>query len=380
MTTVTRASQEWMSRPADERYTSLIDMRRHFDAVRRFSSEKVVANRALTVQPADDDPVRGLEVVGQNGTPATMSHWSFGQLASLAGAPAGYLRTLPAPIAADAINYGLRFHRGVEDVGVLVGRKVTVGDDGLPLVKAADTLPELRAATGPRYGRIWNAEVSSALVDRFGDGVTGQWKVPGEFGRPVEVNKANTTLYASDRDMFVFLADESRTFEVRGRRNGETGAMSRGFYIWNSEVGSASCGIAFFLFDYVCCNRIIWGVSEFNEVRIRHTSGAPDRWLEEITPVLTAYSEASAAPIIEQIEAAKQRRFDDDLGAFLANRFGSKKQAELIQAAHLADEGRPIETLWDVVTGATALARTVEHQDARVDLERQAGKVFALAA
>jgi hypothetical protein len=32
--------------------------------------------------------------------------------------------------------------------------------------------------------------------------------VPGEFGQRVAVTKQNTTLYASDRDMFVFLADE----------------------------------------------------------------------------------------------------------------------------------------------------------------------------
>jgi hypothetical protein len=32
--------------------------------------------------------------------------------------------------------------------------------------------------------------------------------VPGEFGNRVTVTKDNTTLFASDRDMFVFLADE----------------------------------------------------------------------------------------------------------------------------------------------------------------------------
>jgi len=101
---------------------------------------------------------------------------------------------LPTPIIADCLDFNLRFTRGVEDVKLLVS-----GQD-------ADV--ELRAATGPRYGRIWNKDVVDALVERFGDGVSGHWRVPGIFGRRITVDKADTTLYASDRDMFVFLADE----------------------------------------------------------------------------------------------------------------------------------------------------------------------------
>jgi hypothetical protein len=31
--------------------------------------------------------------------------------------------------------------------------------------------------------------------------------------------------------------------------------------------------------DYVCVNRIVWGADQYTEVRLRHTKGAPDRWL-----------------------------------------------------------------------------------------------------
>jgi hypothetical protein len=57
--------------------------------------------------------------------------------------------------------------------------------------------------------------VVDALVDRFGDGITGTWRVPGEFGQRVTITKENTTLFASDRDMFVFLADEENRIELR---------------------------------------------------------------------------------------------------------------------------------------------------------------------
>ena len=69
----------------------------------------------------------------------------------------------------------------------------------------------------------------------------------------------NTTLFASDRDMFVFLADEDNRIENPNRRAGRFGSFARGFFVWNSEVGKTTLGAGFFLFDYVCCNRIVWG-------------------------------------------------------------------------------------------------------------------------
>jgi hypothetical protein len=368
MSTLMQASRQWATRPADERYTSLTTLRDAMAEVRRASKAAVVSSRALELRPSPGDEVKGLDVVGHNGGGAHLTHWSFGQLATLAGAPAGYMRTLAAPIAADCLNYGLKFNRDVAEVGVLWQRGNAA---------AGELKPTVRAATGPNYGRIWNAEIADMLVDRFGDGVNGHWRVPGEFGQRVEVSKANTTLFASDRDMFVFLADEDRRIEVPNRRNGQSGSLARGFFVWNSEVGSKSIGAAFFLFDYVCCNRIVWGAENFKEIRLRHTSGAPDRWLENVVPVLEDYSAASAAPVMAAIEDARKRRVEVDVADFLANRFGSQKVAQTIMATHEAEEGRPIQTQWDVVTGATAYARTITNQDARVEVERTAGKLLA---
>ncbi len=44
------------------------------------------------------------------------------------------------------------------------------------------------------------------------------------------------------------------------------------------------------------------------------------------------------------------------------------------------EENRPIESLWDVTTAATAYARGIRYQDDRVELEREAGKIMALAS
>jgi hypothetical protein len=377
MTTLMQASRQWSSRPADERFTSLTELRAAVADQRERSVASVVSTRQIEVQPHPADPTHGITLAGESGL-IDPTHWSFGQLAGLAGAPAGYLRKLPAPIVADAMNYGLRFGRDAEDVGLLrTEESISLGDGGMGHDIATHT--SLRAATGPRYGRVWNEQIVGALEQKFGDGVTGDFKVPGEFGVDVPITKSNTTIYGSDRDIFVFLADEKNRIEMKDRRNGQGGSLARGFFVWNSEVGSQSIGAAFFLFDYVCMNRIVWGVQDFKEIRIRHTASAPDRWLEEISPVLMEYSEASAAPIEQTIREAQQKRVDDDLEKFLKGRF-TAAEGRAIQAAHEREEGRPIETIWDAVTGATAHAKTIEHQDARVDLERRGGKLLDLVS
>lgn len=365
MTILMEASRQWSSRPADQRFTSLDELVDFTRRQREMSKGTVVPSRTLSAAPiSDDKDRRSLVILGPDGTPAAPTHWAFGQLANQVGAPAGYLRSLPSDIAADALNYGI-FRRPVEDTGILVRQ-----NGGL----------ELAAVTGPRYGRVWNADIAAALRARFGDGVTGDFTVPGEFGVGLErVTKGNTTIYASDRDMFVFLADEKNRIEVPNRRHGQPGTLARGFFVWNSEVGSKTLGIATFLFDYVCMNRIVWGAEGYEEIKIMHFSSASTRWVEELAPAIEAYANKSTSGITRAIEDARKARISGDkLDEFLRARF-TRGQAEGIKAAHLADEDRPIESLWDVTVGATAYARGVKYQDDRVDLERTAGKIMAMA-
>ncbi len=377
MSILTQASHQWAVRPGDERFTSLPDLHAKVVEQRQLSAQKVVSSRSLRFEPvADDETHRGLQLVGPEGNAATPSHWSFGQLASLSGAPAAYLRKLPAPIVADCLNYGFRFNRDAADVGVLLTK---TGRDVESEHLHVGTATEVRAATGPNYGRVWNEQIVGALMNKFGDGRTGDFRVPGEFGKAVDVTKENTTIFGSDRDVFVFLADEEHRIEVPNRRNGESGSLARGFFVWNSEVGSQSIGAAFFLFDYVCMNRIVWGVQDFKEIRLRHTASAPDRWLEEISPVLIEYSKASAAPIEQTIKRAQDKKISDDLDSFLMNRF-SKSQSTAIKAAHEREEGRPIESLWDATTAVTAYAKTITYQDDRVVMEWAGGKLLDLVA
>lgn len=389
MATIHTASAEWASRPADERFTSLFAMRARADHIRQTSRAVVASNRTFSLQPghwhgpkhADASrtsavftpsaSATGLALVSGKGHAYRPTHHAFNQLASLSGAPAGYLRKLPAAMAADCVNYGLQFIRDPEDVGLLLQRN---GDS------------VLRAATGPSYGRIWDADILRALTDTYGDGVSGRFRVPGEFGRAVPVTSDNTTLYAGDRDMFVFLADETNRIEVPNRRSGQPGSLARGFFVWNSEVGARTFGISTFLFDYVCRNRIIWGAESQQSITVRHTASAPDKWLEQLQPALQAYAEASTEGVSDLIADARRKRIASVEGgdnsaavmSFLARRF-SAAQARGIMDAHMIEEGRPIETLWDASTGITAFAKGIQWQAERVEVEREGGRVLALA-
>ncbi len=369
MSTLMQASHQWATRPEDQRFTSLTDLHAFAQHSREFSRDRVVSSRQLNVVPVNKDLTpevtgRELALIGPNGGAVALNNWSFGQLAQRAGTVnMTDLRKLPAALAADCLNYGLQHYRDVEELKVMLYKN--------------GGAPELRAVNGPAYGRIWNETCTGALVNAFGDGITGDFRVPGEFGKAVEVTKSNTTLYASDRDMFVFLADENHRIEVPNRRNGQNGSMARGIFFWNSEVGAGTLGMASFLFDYVCCNRIVWGAQDYQELRIRHTAGAPDRWIEQAMPAIESFAQHSTSSIEQALKNAQAQKIDK-VDEFLRNRF-SKSQASAIKAAHMDDEQRPIETIWDAATAVTAYARSMVHQDARVDMEREGGKILQLA-
>jgi hypothetical protein len=65
------------------------------------------------------------------------------------------------------------------------------------------------------------------------------------------VTLRTTTLFASDRDLFIFLVDDLNPIQIGTVKNKVSGLdepdiLFRGFYITNSEVGKSSLKIATF--------------------------------------------------------------------------------------------------------------------------------------
>ena len=362
-----RVSSEWFSRPDDERYLSLTEL---YDAVKGRADRakaRTVESRAVRVEASRDDAERLSLIVPGQEQPVAPTHWSFGQLCSLVGAPARYLRDLPAPLAGINLQHGLVSHRG----------------ELVKTLETEDGRVELRAVTGPDYGRIWDHELVAAVMKIAGNGVGDtMWKVPGVLDwatmthNPfVDVTKDTTTLYASDRDVFLFLVDDTHPIEAGRLPNGEPDLYFRGFYCWNSEVGSKTLGIASFYLRAVCMNRNLWGVEGFEEISIRHSKFAAQRFAHEAAPALSSFANSSPAPFVAGIKAARERivaRTDQDRETFLRKRGFSKAETGKIIETVLSEEGRPPESIFDFVQGMTAHARSKAHQDSRLELEAKA--------
>ena len=58
-----------------------------------------------------NDPERLALILPGADAPVAPTHWSFGQLGGQVGAPAAYLRQLPAPLAGINLQYGLTSNR-----------------------------------------------------------------------------------------------------------------------------------------------------------------------------------------------------------------------------------------------------------------------------
>ena len=79
------------------------------------------------------------------------------------------------------------------------------------------------------------------------------------------------------------------------------------------------------------------------------------------------------------IAAARQHivaRTDEDRADFLKRQGFSKPEAGRIIDTVLREEGRSPESIFDFVQGISALARTREHQDGRLELEQRAKRLM----
>jgi hypothetical protein len=360
---------EWASRPDDQRFLTLDDLQRHVEQRKRESwtlatepkniravlheGDGAPQLRIRVEDPSRDDPVD-----------LTPTHWSFGQFAAMAGASSGvgYLRTMPAELAAINLQWGLE-HRAVREEALLYAQS-----NGANVA---------RCWTSTTYGRIYDLDVCRAVQKVNAD---GRWKVPAASYATKNPKRA-TTLYASDRDLFVFLCDPDRAIEIPGASE----PLFRGFIASNSEVGARTMTLIGFLYNRVCDNRTIWGLTNVQELAIRHTSGAPDRFASEGGRMLRRYSEESPKQIVNAITKAQetligdQSKKDDSVLDWLKARGFTSALAKASVAAAKAEEGEA-RTLWQIVQGVTAHARSITHTDERVKLETQAGKLLAAGA
>ena len=373
-----KASQQWANRPDDERFANLHEMKQSCDYYRNSSVEGNVAYADLRATAVD-----GEVMLSGTARTAHLTNWAFGQLATVAGAPAGYLRRLPAELAAENLNQTLA---KVEGTGRLLAHQ-----------NAGDLT--LRCLTGANYARIWNGEIVERLIGLQDDG----WRVPparparigqagtreatiadcltaGDFGLSVQLGDliAPAGLYASDHDMFVFMVNETRRIE-----DGSKGGLSRGFFVSNSEVGGGSLKRTSFLYRHCCGNHIVWGASNVVETKIIHRGNAGDKFNNEFLVELRKYADDSASDDEARIVDAKRTVIAANKEDVIDALFGKKilPRKDLIAAYDYAEQEETTvapNTVWGMVQGVTRLSQDTQFADERAATDKAAGKILEL--
>jgi hypothetical protein len=362
-------SKQWANRPDEQRYTDLYAMREAIG--KRFTqSRQVDINyKDILFDGAGSDIMLNL-----NGNNVALNNYTFSQLCATHRLPVEYMRKLPSDLAAINMQHAVK---------------------SLPneSVKALITDGELRAITSKTYGRVWDYQAVDQVIKVAGNGVNDTcWKVPGvinwgtsngvtvEYNPFVDVTKETTTLYASDRDVYIFLVDDTHPIEVGKLDNGEPDLMFRGFIVWNSETGDKTFGISTMLMRGVCANRNIWGVEGKQGLQMRHSVTAPERFATQAYPMLAAYALSSSAGVVNKVRNAKNAiiaRTDEERMSFLTDKMLlSVALSEKVLLSCTNEEQHPMTSVWDAVQGITAHARTIRHTDNRVALELKAGKLM----
>lgn len=379
------ASNQWSTRPEDERFPNL---RAAFEAAKEMKVASREKKDVLLSTIRTEAVGSEVMLVGKGNTPSRLSYPATGQLCRYTGAPTGYIQSLPPTLAAQNLNHGL---------SKLDGRKVTV----FAYVNGGILIRDLNTEI---YERFYHADVLSRVQDLPEYG----WKVPP--ARPAFPNQRNTRP-ATDQDvleisggggvsvkvgdliadagiylgwgtpeLFVFLINTKNRIQ-----DGSAEGLSRGVFISNSEVMGTSFRVTTFLFRHVCGNHIVWGAEGVKEIRFKHVGDINQRANRVLSYELRKIETTGANALEAKISKARGlligKTKDDVLDAL----FGKKVlgRADLASAydtanRHRDQDGDP-RSHWGMAQGITRMSQIEQHADTRNSLDRAAGKVLDLA-
>src|SRR5215211_6005948 len=352
------AHREWATRPPDERYASVEALHDAARARRSRTMERDIETGDFRTEAASTD---GLAICESSGRTAALTHWSFEQLATIAGAPPKYLRSLPAPIASDAINYGLRRHRRTQH----------------QLFVDRDAPWTVHAITSSRYARVHHDELATRVLGLMA--AHPSWSLPlgykdGVYG----AERVPSGAYLGDRDMFLFLVDGNRSLDDPTDRS--HAGMFRGFILRNSDVGAAALTLDLFLFRAVCANHLIWGFHHVAGFRRRHVGASiHEAWTESLQTVrdaLDANLDDDRATLLRLTTRELGPTREDVLEAVVTRLDVSQKQAAEAYVLAEMHEANP-RSVWGYVQGLTRLSQRTPWQDARFSLDQAASRLIA---
>jgi hypothetical protein len=351
------AHREWASRPPDERYQSVHALYVAARARRARTEERHLVTGDFRTEAVASDAIALRDASGRQ---AALTHWSFEQLAGIAAAPPKYLRTLPATIASDAINYGLRRQRR---------------DEHQVFADHADPWT-VHAITSPRYARVHHDELAARVLDLMA--LHPDWSLPlgykdGVYG----AERVPSGAYLGDRDMFLLLIDGNR--DLDDPTDVTHAGLFRGFILRNSDVGAAALTLDLFLFRAICANHVIWGFQHVAGFRRRHIGASiQEAWTVSLQTVQAALDADTADDRTMLLRTTSQElgpTREAVVDTAVQRLELSQKQANEAYALAERYETNP-RSVWGYVQGLTRLSQHTPWQDGRFALDRAASRLL----
>lgn len=287
--TVNKASRQLFTRPDDELFQDWD----HLIGNLRERERRVSEIQVKKISAFSNGENVMLNMVNGNGDyTRELNDWSFNNLCRTVKAPPNYINSLDPEIAAKCLDYGL------QNNAFASGTVANITDK------------EVRGFYSNKYQRVPDVDVAEFVRDlSFKYGYEPAGKFAGIRGGLAPVRPEATGLYASDRDVFMFLAYEKEPFEVNGE------AFYHLTMVWNSEVGSRTLGFLTCLYRYICGNHIVWGARDIVEFSQKHIGTSSDvlRNYSKIMEGYDKYRQQMQQISIAQINIAQRKEFADKI-------------------------------------------------------------------
>ncbi len=392
------ASNQWASRPADERFWNLGEMQEALHGVRVESQEyDLPLDRVQLTVFENSNSQPDIALSGDNGL-IQFNHWSFNKFCERVGAPAAPLRKRSPGLIKNFLDECLDERRAENDKplqmlvrnqadGTVIARSVNTG---LTRVWNEDKVRMLQKLEGCGW-MVPPARPAPGIDDPRRRPATKDDIIPGQdnFALSIKVGDmiAPAGLYAGDRNMFAFMVNPHRIIDDGGQ------GLMRGFYFSNSEVGDGCLEITAFYLENVCGNHICWGASGILSFKQAHRGKSILEADYGLIQKLKGYANESDIRERQLVARAK---------ATVIHASGKKEEVvtELMDCArktghglsqkvledgfdlavkHEDTAGSNPNTVWAMLHGLTRLSQSKWNADERNDIDTGAGKLLKLA-
>ncbi len=362
---ITTAASQYANRPKDQQFASLDALIASGLEDKNHSAERNYNLKDLRVIARGDD----IRIEGPKGE-ATFTHWSFGQLCRMLGAPAGYMRKgLTPQLVADCLDHGLQTGEIGATASVLLRQP-----NGNPT-------PVFRCCTTDSYSRVWDCDLAHSAqqhVFNYTGGSGQAWQnAPTWEGEQIAG-------FRSDRDSFILQIDGGSIVTDPSAGQGEDGKLYRGIMLRNSEVGASSITIEVVLFRYICGNWNLWGAVLGQTWRRRHVGTGLNRAvLRELASVARNFTQRPASAddalirslISHELAHTREAVIDE-----LRKMGASKDVAEAAYDRTVQTEKASPRSFWGIAQGVTRLSQDSGYQDERYTLDKLGALILARGA